>query len=527
MMKPSLLRWASAAWAGVWMAASSAALSAPAAPSLLPLTRVQVRLPSGPPHSAAVADLSCPSVATPSAVASRAARPAAPPASDPLDIPDADSVAASLRDLARDAANGNPLAFAPAQDRLDDVLRGLTAGRHTPLRVAIWGDSHLAAGFFTDTLVRQTGLPPERVQASFLPGSINRPGIRLPLRRSCLSAGWRHEPGYLSGNGTAPGPGLVNLSTSEAGAWLALDLRNTAGQPERRPLRLLYQQTPTPIQLAISLDGGQEYMIELPGGPAGPAALDLLRDTPVTQLRLRLLQGALRWHGLAFGATPAGASPALILDVFGYPGATANAWRQADLAYLGNWFQDTRYDVVMLEYGTNEGNVRSLDGPTYQQNLRQAVSKLRTLFPQAACVLIAPGDRGTLVRRGSAGSEDLLRFSRIHADIGRLQHQVAQDFGCKVWSMQTAMGGLGSAYQWVRQSPALMARDLIHFSVPGYQQLARQFFSELGWDRVDWARVGIAAPALAEVEATDAVALGASQAASGLTPEGTSASQVQ
>jgi hypothetical protein len=72
-----------------------------------------------------------------------------------------------------------------------------------------------------------------------------------------------------------------------------------------------------------------------------------------------------------------------------------------------------------------------------------------------------------------------------------------------------------------------MARDLIHFSVPGYQQLARQFFSELGWDRVDWARVGIAAPALAEVEATDAVALSASQAASGLTPEGTSASQVQ
>lgn len=499
MMKlPSVCR-AAAVLALAWMSAPSSAT--PLAPTLLPLARVQVRLPNGPAAGASVADLSCPSVSTPSAVASRAARPAAPPASETLDIPDADSVAASLRDLAREAASGNPLAFAPTQDRLDDVLRGLSAGRPTPLRVAIWGDSHLAAGFFTDTLARQTGLPAERVQASFLPGSINRPGIRLPLRRSCLSAGWRHEPGYLSGNGTAPGPGLVNLSTSEVGSWLALDLRNAAGQPERRPLRLLYQQTPAPIQLAISLDGGQEYMIELPGGPAGPAALDLLRDTPVVQLRLRLLQGALRWHGLAFGAAPSNvAAPALILDVFGYPGATANAWRQADVAYLGNWFQDNPYDVVMLEYGTNEGNVRSLDGPTYQQNLRQAVGKLRTLFPNAACVLIAPGDRGTLVRRGENGGDELLRFSRIHAEIGRLQHQVAQDFGCKVWSMQTAMGGLGSAYQWVRQSPALMARDLIHFSVPGYQQLARQFFTELGWDRVDWARVGSTAPPVADAE---------------------------
>lgn len=526
MMSPPLFRLAAAALTLALTPVLHATPAHPSTPALLPLARVQVRLPNGPALGAAVADLSCPSVATPSAVASRTASPAAPAAADPLDIPDADSVAAALRDLARDAANSNPLAFAPAQDRLDDVLRGLSTGRRTPLRVAIWGDSHLAAGFFTDTLVRQTGLPPERVQASFLPGSINRPGIRLPLRRSCLSAGWRHEPGYLNGNGTAPGPGLVNLSTSEVGAWLALDLRNTAGQPERRPLRLLYQRTPAPIQLAISLDGGQEYMIELPGGPAGPATLDLLRDTPVTQLRLRLLQGALRWHGLAFGPAPANAAPALILDVFGYPGATANAWRQADLAYLGNWFQDARYDVVMLEYGTNEGNVRSLDSGTYQQGLRQAVGKLRTLFPRSACVLIAPGDRGTLVRRGAGGAEDLLRFSRIHAEIGRLQHQVAQDLGCKVWSMQTAMGGLGSAYQWVRQSPALMARDLIHFSVPGYQQLGRQFFSELGWDRVDWARVGTASP-VAEVDTTDAVAFSASQPASGLTPEGMAASQVQ
>jgi lysophospholipase L1-like esterase len=112
------------------------------------------------------------------------------------------------------------------------------------------------------------------------------------------------------------------------------------------------------------------------------------------------------------------------------------------------------------------------------------VQKLRQTFPQAACLLIAPPDRGILVpassrRRGAkAGHKtalpDLLRFARLHAQVGQAQHKVASEFGCKTWSMQTAMGGPGSAYAWARQKPSLMAPDLLHLSVPGYQKLGQQ-----------------------------------------------------
>jgi lysophospholipase L1-like esterase len=44
-----------------------------------------------------------------------------------------------------------------------------------------------------------------------------------------------------------------------------------------------------------------------------------------------------------------------------------------------------------------------------------------------------------------------------------------------------AMNGAGGAYRWVRQSPPLMARDLIHFTVPGYQRLAQKFAQDMGW----------------------------------------------
>lgn len=75
---------------------------------------------------------------------------------------------------------------------------------------------------------------------------------------------------------------------------------------------------------------------------------------------------------------------------------------------------------------------------------------------------------------------DLLRFTRVHAEIGRVQKQVARAQGCHFWSMFDAMGA-GGAYRWARQNPPLMARDLIHFTVPGYQRLAQLMAQDLGW----------------------------------------------
>lgn len=487
--------------------AYAAETAPPTPPPTSPLTAaVAVRL-SGPPPQLPWPDLHCPSAAP------RPSRPATPPA-EPQEPPDSAALEALMQSLAQPSAP-EP---APAQD-VPPAWPTLPADR--PLRMAVWGDSHLAAGFFTDAIVQQWGLAPEQVVNGFVPANINRPGVRLPLlRKSCLSPGhWRHESAHVGGQ-TATGPGLVSLSSTQPGAWLALDLRNPAGQPERRPLRLLYHQSDTALVLALSANGGEETLLTLPAGPAGPASVDIRSEQPLYQLRLRLVQGSLRWHGLAYGTPPAGTR--LQLDVFGFPGATVQGWQQADLGYLGHWFggnNPTAYDLVMLEYGTNEGNVRPFNAGLYRSQLDQAVGKLRSLFPQARCVLIAPGDRGVLLRRptrparpakavakasktgaktgattgtpkgkkttpppgNSNTTSTLLNFSRIHAEIGRIQHQVAPTHGCTVWSMQTAMGGLGSAYLWQRRNPAWMARDLIHFTPAGYQQLGERFFQDMGW----------------------------------------------
>jgi len=415
-------------------------------------------------------------------------RPAAPNP-DPLEVPTLETVLSMSPNADVTMASGPALPRPPAPS---------TKPGPGPYRIGIWGDSHLAANFFTEELLRQLKAP-AGVSNTLIPATMNRPGVRLPLLRSCVSSQWKYEPNYVGGDSAAaPGPGLANMFAEQPGASLAWDLRKTAQSPGYERVRILYQQLDAPLVVGISVDGGAEQEVTL-SGAAGPAALELMADLPISQVKLRLLDGRLRFHGLEL--LPQGPS-SFGMDVFGYPGATVAGWKATDQDYLASWFTRDQYQLVILEFGTNEGNVKPFDLAAYRKTLADSVANMKAVFPSAACVLVGPGDRGVLVPRSAnirkaktrkereaqakaskkrAAQIDLLQYARIHADINRVQAEVAQAAGCSAWSMQDAMGGQGKAYEWARQSPALMAKDLIHFTVPGYQRLAQEFFKDMGW----------------------------------------------
>ena len=495
-LNPPLIR--SACVALVTALSFGAALAIQPAPAQGPVPTV-LRVMTQP----AVPDLQC-------AAIPRAAASTAPVDMDPREIPDDEDVQAALN-AARHVVAAQSIPDQRSVGLLGQALPG------EPYRVAVWGDSHLAAGFFTQELVKILKLEADQVRTALIPANMNRPGVRLPLRKSCVSPQWRYEPAHAHAAGAAsPGPGLVNIHTSQPGASLAWDLRNAAGVAELRQVRVLYQQTAVPLQLTISVDGGPEVEVTL-SAAEGPAVLELSGDAPLSVVRVRLVSGDMRLHGLALPVSP---STALQMDVFGFPGATVAGWKHMQPDYMAAWFAQTRYNLVMMEFGTNEGNVKPFDAKGYEVSLRASLKQMRTVFPDAACVLIAPGDRGVLIRRSeklrnnpsakvrkksakkpSAGkaparqanvkpsqdsvggmSKNLLQYTHIHQEIGQIQNAVGQENGCRVWSMLNAMGGQGGAYRWVRQSPPLMARDLIHFTVPGYQQLAQQFARDMGWE---------------------------------------------
>ena len=114
----------------------------------------------------------------------------APREMDPQEVPDEVDVQTQLKQF-HDVLSNGPLAEGRAQKR---PLWQAQSGQ--PLRVGIWGDSHLAAAFWSQEWARLSQLPPEAVSSRFLPASMNRPGVRLPLRKSCVGPGWQYEPAH-------------------------------------------------------------------------------------------------------------------------------------------------------------------------------------------------------------------------------------------------------------------------------------------------------------------------------------------
>jgi lysophospholipase L1-like esterase len=314
----------------------------------------------------------------------------------------------------------------------------------------------------------------------------------------------------------APGPGMTGLVAKKPGAMLALDLRDAQGLARHTSLQLLHHGDASgPTRLAISVDGEAEKLLTLTP-QAGPNALALSTDLPLSTLQIRVLEGSFRFQGLKLpeSATPTSNPASLHLDLLAYPGATVAGWVRSDMAYFASWFTDQPYDLALIAFGTNEGNDPRFNETIYRDTLKKALGNFRQVFPQTQCVLIGPGDRGIRVAKSktakankgsqkqtaknqgqqgkssknsktakpkpSAPTVNLLKYSRIHAQIGQIQTELAAQHACLAWSMQEAMGGVGSAYPWARKSPPLMAPDLIHFTPAGYRELANSFMADFG-----------------------------------------------
>lgn len=353
-----------------------------------------------------------------------------------------------------------------------------------PRRIAIWGDSHLAAGSFAAELKRVLGAQGVRLRSPFIPMTMGRAGVILPVRRHCMDA-WKSELAHTSRQVVGSIGIGMNALHGEADAYLWLDLRNEAGEADVQSVDLYFRATPEEGSITVSIDGGPEGRVQL----SGDGMITISGSAPISLLKLRVQQPVIL-NGLYLNYRE---SPAAVLDAFGIPGATMRSWQQIDTASFTQYFRTHSYDMVMLEFGTNEGNARPFDAAGYRRMLDDSLRNFRQVFPHARCLLIAPGDRGVLLpksrkaarKNGDArqrrAASELLQFSRIHESIYQMQKEIGRRHGCDAWSMQAAMGGQGSAYRWLLAQPPLMARDLIHFTPRGYQRLAQELADSLGW----------------------------------------------
>ncbi len=409
---------------------------------------------------AAVGDLVCPSPPEPLSHTAPPADQAQPPPAE------------ALGELARAVVREQPMVDPATLAGFDP--RG--AGERRPLRIAVWGDSHVAAGAFMPTLIDRLQARGLTVATRYLPPSMGRANVRLRgLRGFCVGPGWSTELAYAARERLQVGPALINrVAAGGLGSYLWLDLRSPDRQAHLRTVRIVYRAPEGGI-LDIAVNDGPERQAVLEPG-SGSRTLDLETDGEVATVRLRVSRGRIVLHGFVLEPS---APPQVGFDVFGTPSSTARGWANLDPAYLAGALHGETYDAVMLEYGTNDGSDPRFEPDRYAAGLQTALANLRQVFPHAACVLVGPPDRGVLWRPGD--TPNVLTWSRHMQAIAAIQARVGAGFGCASWDWQALMGGPGGGYGWLRHGPPLIGRDLTHMTSAGYRLTGEALARSLGF----------------------------------------------
>lgn len=376
----------------------------------------------------------------------------------------------------------------PPVDRLASIQARLneSASRGGP-RVALWGGSHMAAEFFTTELRRA-------LQAQWGPGGAGhthllrgRPGIRLPMDAVLCRQGWKEEiaPRAPSAADLDAGAGLYAL-VSQGGAQLEADWQPLPAEQQPIELTLHVLQHESGGSFDLWVDNTLLGRVET-AGPRRIAAVKIVARAPIARMMVQATGDApIKLVGLY-----ADAARGAVLDNFGIAGASGAFWLHVPTELLKQAQTLRPYDLIMLAYGTNDVTGPQWDPAAYRAKFEQTLQSVRQVHPDAACVLITPGDRVTsqvirkTVRKGNRNQVvrqvvyDLRTFPERHAQTAQIQSELGATYGCLTWDMSLAMRQRGGAWAMLKANPPLMAPDLIHLTPAGYRELARDFLEWL------------------------------------------------
>jgi lysophospholipase L1-like esterase len=351
-----------------------------------------------------------------------------------------------------------------------------------PVHILQIGDSHSAgdsiSGAWRDILQSRYGyggrgvMPAGKPFIGFLPH-----GVHVEQ-----SDGWRVEG--IFGKGLAPsddravfGVSGFRLTALRDGASISI-----TAEPKAAFNRL--------VVCAVTGPGAGGYVVNLGpvvtrvslAGPTGAACNTFL--APVRQDAATLTtQGGpvtlLSW------ASFTGASGVVVSNL-GVVGAQLRHFERTNDRAVAEELRAYAPDLIVLEFGTNEGFVEHFDPVDYEYVLRAAIVRLRRLS-QAAPILVlgapdANTDRPDLAHNaGSYGGYASGAWfpPPALAEIRAIQKRVALSEGAAYWDWGQRMGGPGTADRWANMDPPRMRRDRVHYTSAGGAEIARLLQDDL------------------------------------------------
>ena len=157
---------------------------------------------------------------------------------------------------------------------------------------------------------------------------------------------------------------------------------------------------------------------------------------------------------------------------------------------------DAPVDLLVLEYGVNEGFDDELDLGAYERLLRGEIARLRSEAPNAALLILGAPD----AMRGEGGGtcpgdlDGRWRSPPMLAVVRDIQQRVASSMDVAYWDWRGRMGGDCSAFRLTLPGPGgdepMMRDDHVHFTQAGADWIASLLDADLMTAGRQWYRRG-------------------------------------
>ena len=429
-----------------------------------------------------------------------------------LALPDEDATArpepVDPREPATDPSEAAEVAFHPIEDpsgrALEPVfekLRRIEAGEPgVKLRVIHYGDSHIAADFWSGRLRR---LLQERFgdggHGFMLPGKPWRSYRHRDVENGVSSRRHWHAERARGRRGVEDGLyglGGVTVWSQKPGAsaWV----ETVGGDPEAIGGRVslfevYYLNQPRGGELDVLIDGERVGRIATRAKRKAPGYARY--EVPEGPHRLELKARG-RAQARLFGVVMerAGAS-GVVYDSVGINGARASTTGAWDVALWQAHLAHRAPDLIVTTYGTNEA-ASNISGERQTQELRRTLKTMREAAPEAACLVLAPPDYARKLKRSATPSPEARERALLTnaapdeveywetpdvlPELVEVERQVAAEMGCAFWDTFSAMGGRGSIDRWAREGEERRGGpDRIHLTIAGYRWVAEQIHGAL------------------------------------------------
>jgi lysophospholipase L1-like esterase len=482
---------------------------------------VALNVPSGPPRSSLVTADSGPAASAAPAVSPAPALPAAPPAPGPNEAvgvapapaPAPHDQAAELPSVAPIPAvslavpqapavapsNPPPAMQEPPVVALNQSLpRADDGGPKTHgITILQLGDSHTSADFLTGEIRRLLQKSYGNGGSGYVTAGRPHIGVLSATLKIEVSKGWTYEALQRSSETDRFWMSGFNTIASKTGETLSF----TADKSE--PFDVIEIEAirrPGGGTFDIKLDGSLEGSFDLAGDKVEPVVLRLVPDHgPTNKVRDITLttrsDGTVSISSVAIYNTRSG----LIYDSVGYPGATIDILNKLDEHLFQSDLRRLKPQIVVLSFGTNEASNENLDLAVYTQKYERVIAKIRAALPGVAIVVIGPpaGEelpshckdkareeavcrRADAAPSSPAGSDECVwkTLPKLEA-VREAERKIAERDGLVYWNWASIMPKECGADRWRAETPPLMAKDHIHFTIAGYKKSAAAFLGTL------------------------------------------------